>query len=232
MFNNFVSPSTVALAAVSPRRVDDDRRRVSARCLARSLAPPRSSRWRTCVSGPIRALADGARHHFILIMIFAPEGIIARLRATLTRKGALIECFYERISKWTAGILEKHNGRINRRRRGRRTMAQCQRRQPDQDRSARAAPGVVAVGRQGEVEGVQFYLDQVKARWVAARSNCDRGRRLQPRHRFGRNARRLVEQGNCHMLIGNLLATPDWRLPLRQGHRLRHTSFRSLLLTT
>src|SRR3984885_14927165 len=66
--------------------------------------------------------------------------------------------------------------------------------------------GVVASGGKEMVEGVQFYLDSVKSQ-VAGRkvelvieddaSNPDTA--LQ-------KARRLVEQGNCHMLIGNLLA--------------------------
>ncbi|MDB5603358.1 MAG: hypothetical protein JWP25_258 [Bradyrhizobium sp.] len=66
--------------------------------------------------------------------------------------------------------------------------------------------GVVASGGKEMVEGVQFYLDQVKNQ-IAGRkvelvieddaSNPDTA--LQ-------KARRLVEQGNCHMLIGNLLA--------------------------
>jgi len=66
--------------------------------------------------------------------------------------------------------------------------------------------GVVASGGKEMVEGVQFYLDQAKAE-IAGRkvelvieddaSNPDTA--LQ-------KARRLVEQGNCHMLIGDLLA--------------------------
>jgi branched-chain amino acid transport system substrate-binding protein len=66
--------------------------------------------------------------------------------------------------------------------------------------------GVVASGGKEMVEGVQFYLDQAKGE-IAGRkielvieddaSNPDTA--LQ-------KARRLVEQGNCHMLIGNLLA--------------------------
>src|SRR5260370_1538625 len=66
--------------------------------------------------------------------------------------------------------------------------------------------GVVASGGKEMVEGVQFSLDQVKG-VIAGRkvelvieddaSNPDTA--LQ-------KARRLVEQGNCHMLIGNLLA--------------------------
>ena len=66
--------------------------------------------------------------------------------------------------------------------------------------------GVVASGGKEIVEGVQFYLEQVKNE-IAGRkvelvieddaSNPDTA--LQ-------KARRLVEQGNCHMLIGNLLA--------------------------
>jgi branched-chain amino acid transport system substrate-binding protein len=66
--------------------------------------------------------------------------------------------------------------------------------------------GVVASGGKEMVEGVQFYLEQVKNE-IAGRkvelvieddaSNPDTA--LQ-------KARRLVEQGNCHMLIGNLLA--------------------------
>jgi len=66
--------------------------------------------------------------------------------------------------------------------------------------------GVVASGGKEMVEGVQFYLDQVKSEMggrkvelviEADASNPDTA--LQ-------KARRLVEQGNCHMLIGNLLA--------------------------
>ena len=66
--------------------------------------------------------------------------------------------------------------------------------------------GVVASGGKEMVEGVQFYLDQIKSE-IAGRkvelvieddaSNPDTA--LQ-------KARRLVEQGNCHFLIGNLLA--------------------------
>src|SRR6202049_3788951 len=66
--------------------------------------------------------------------------------------------------------------------------------------------GVVASGGKEMVEGVQFYLDSVNSQ-IAGRkvelvieddaSNPDTA--LQ-------KARRLVEQGNCHMLIGNLLA--------------------------
>ena len=66
--------------------------------------------------------------------------------------------------------------------------------------------GVVASGGKEMVEGVQFYLDQAKGE-IAGRkvelvieddaSNPDVA--LQ-------KARRLVEQGNCHMLIGDLLA--------------------------
>jgi branched-chain amino acid transport system substrate-binding protein len=66
--------------------------------------------------------------------------------------------------------------------------------------------GVVASGGKEMVEGVQFYLDSVKGE-IAGRkvelvieddaSNPDTA--LQ-------KARRLVEQGNCHMLIGDLLA--------------------------
>ena len=56
------------------------------------------------------------------------------------------------------------------------------------------------------VEGVQFYLDQVKGEMGGRKvelvieddaSNPDTA--LQ-------KARRLVEQGNCHMLMGDLLA--------------------------
>src|ERR1700726_337332 len=66
--------------------------------------------------------------------------------------------------------------------------------------------GVVASGGKEMVEGVQFYLDQVKNEMGGRKvelvieddaSNPDTA--LQ-------KARRLVEQGNCHMLIGNLLA--------------------------
>lgn len=66
--------------------------------------------------------------------------------------------------------------------------------------------GVVASGGREMVEGVQFYLDQVKSEMGGRKvdlmieddaSNPDTA--LQ-------KARRLVEQGNCHMLIGNLLA--------------------------
>jgi branched-chain amino acid transport system substrate-binding protein len=66
--------------------------------------------------------------------------------------------------------------------------------------------GVVASGGKEMVEGVQFYLDQVKSEMGGRKvelvieddaSNPDTA--LQ-------KARRLVEQGNCHMLIGNLLA--------------------------
>jgi branched-chain amino acid transport system substrate-binding protein len=66
--------------------------------------------------------------------------------------------------------------------------------------------GVVASGGKEMVEGVQFYLDQVKGEMAGRKvelvieddaSNPDTA--LQ-------KARRLVEQANCHMLIGNLLA--------------------------
>src|ERR1700709_1118724 len=66
--------------------------------------------------------------------------------------------------------------------------------------------GVVASGGKEMVEGVQFYLDQVKNEMAGRKvelvieddaSNPDTA--LQ-------KARRLVEQGNCHMLIGDLLA--------------------------
>jgi branched-chain amino acid transport system substrate-binding protein len=66
--------------------------------------------------------------------------------------------------------------------------------------------GVVASGGKEMVEGVQFYLESVNYQ-IAGRkvelaieddaSNPDTA--LQ-------KARRLVEQGNCHMLIGDLLA--------------------------
>src|SRR5260370_3011024 len=66
--------------------------------------------------------------------------------------------------------------------------------------------GVVAPGGREMVEGVQFYLGQVNNEMAGRKvelaieddaSNPDTA--LQ-------KARRLVEQGNCHMLIGNLLA--------------------------
>ncbi|MEA2793557.1 MAG: branched-chain amino acid transport system substrate-binding protein, partial [Bradyrhizobium sp.] len=66
--------------------------------------------------------------------------------------------------------------------------------------------GVVASGGKEMVEGVQFYLDQVKNEMGGRKvelvieddaSNPDTA--LQ-------KARRLVEQANCHMLIGDLLA--------------------------
>ncbi|MEA2908747.1 MAG: branched-chain amino acid transport system substrate-binding protein [Bradyrhizobium sp.] len=66
--------------------------------------------------------------------------------------------------------------------------------------------GVVASGGKEMVESVQFYLEQVKNQMGGRKvelaieddaSNPDTA--LQ-------KARRLVEQGNCHMLIGNLLA--------------------------
>ncbi len=66
--------------------------------------------------------------------------------------------------------------------------------------------GVVASGGKEMVEGVQFYLGQVNNEMAGRKvelaieddaSNPDTA--LQ-------KARRLVEQGNCHMLIGNLLA--------------------------
>jgi len=66
--------------------------------------------------------------------------------------------------------------------------------------------GVVASGGKEMVEGVQFYLEQVKGEMGGRKvelvieddaSNPDTA--LQ-------KARRLVEQGNCHMLIGDLLA--------------------------
>src|SRR6266852_3855888 len=66
--------------------------------------------------------------------------------------------------------------------------------------------GVVASGGKEMVEGDQFYLDQVKNEMGGRKvelvieddaSNPDTA--LQ-------KARRLVEQGNCHMLIGDLLA--------------------------
>ena len=66
--------------------------------------------------------------------------------------------------------------------------------------------GVVASGGKEMVESVQFYLDQVKSEMGGRKveliieddaSNPDTA--LQ-------KARRLVEQGNCHMLIGDLLA--------------------------
>src|ERR1700732_749786 len=68
--------------------------------------------------------------------------------------------------------------------------------------------GVVASGGKEMVESVQFFLEQVKNE-IAGRkvelvieddaSNPDTA--LQ-------KARRLVEQANCHMLIGDLVATP------------------------
>src|SRR3954454_4927940 len=66
--------------------------------------------------------------------------------------------------------------------------------------------GVVASGGKEMVEGVQFYLDQVKNEMGGRKvelvieddaSNPDTA--LQ-------KARRLVEQSNCHMLMGDLLA--------------------------
>ncbi|MDB5653986.1 MAG: hypothetical protein JWQ94_1599 [Tardiphaga sp.] len=66
--------------------------------------------------------------------------------------------------------------------------------------------GVVASGGKEMVEGVQFYLEQVnnemggrKVELVIEDDGSNPDTSLQ-------KARRLVEQGNCHMLIGNLLA--------------------------
>ena len=87
--------------------------------------------------------------------------------------------------------------------------------------------GVVASGGKEMVEGVQFYLDQVKG-VIAGRkvelvieddaSNPDTA--LQ-------KARRLVEQGNCHMLIGNLLANTGLAVATTSRAPAHRTSFRS-----
>ena len=92
--------------------------------------------------------------------------------------------------------------------------------------------GVVASGGKEMVEGVQFYFDQVKSEMAGRKvelvieddaSNPDTA--LQ-------KARRLVEQGNCHMLIGDLLANTGSRLPTTSRVPARHTSSRSLRPTT
>lgn len=66
--------------------------------------------------------------------------------------------------------------------------------------------GVVASGGKEMVEGVQFYLEQTnnemggrKIELVIEDDASNPDTALQ-------KARRLVEQGNCHLLIGNLLA--------------------------
>src|SRR3977135_3063073 len=66
--------------------------------------------------------------------------------------------------------------------------------------------GVVASGGKEMVEGVQFYLDQVKNEMGGRKVELvieDDASNPDPALQ---KARRLVEQGNCHMLIGNLLA--------------------------
>ena len=92
--------------------------------------------------------------------------------------------------------------------------------------------GVVASGGKEMVEGVQFYLDSAKGE-IAGRkvelvieddaSNPDTA--LQ-------KARRLVEQGNCHMLIGDLLANTGLAVANYVKGTARRISSRSSLPTT
>ena len=66
--------------------------------------------------------------------------------------------------------------------------------------------GVVASGGKEMVEGVQFYLDQVKGEMGGRKVELTVEDDASNPDTALQKARRLVEQGNCHMLIGNLLA--------------------------
>jgi len=84
MFNNFRQPCHGGAVEVGPGVFMMIAGSV-AHCRPRSSAPPRLSRWRTG-SSAYTTLAHGARHHLHLHHDLRPEGIIARLRAILTRK--------------------------------------------------------------------------------------------------------------------------------------------------
>src|SRR4030081_1963793 len=66
--------------------------------------------------------------------------------------------------------------------------------------------GVVASGGKEMVEGVQFYLEQVKNEMGGRKVELVLEEDASNPDTALQKARRLVEQGNCHMLIGNLLA--------------------------
>src|SRR3984957_20497915 len=66
--------------------------------------------------------------------------------------------------------------------------------------------GVVASGGKEMVEGVQFYLDQVKSEIAGRKVDLVIEDDASNPATALQTARRLVEQRNSHMLIGNLLA--------------------------
>jgi branched-chain amino acid transport system substrate-binding protein len=66
--------------------------------------------------------------------------------------------------------------------------------------------GVVASGGKEMVEGVQFYLGQVNNEMAGRKVELSIEDDASNPDTALQKARRLVEQGNCHMLIGNLLA--------------------------
>ena len=102
IFNNFVSPSTVALAQSVEGLLMVIVGGVgtlfgafvgaAAIILLENVVSAYTERWQM-VLGVM----------FVLIMIFAPEGIVGKLRAIAGAQGALIEMLSRRISRWTAG---------------------------------------------------------------------------------------------------------------------------------
>jgi branched-chain amino acid transport system substrate-binding protein len=66
--------------------------------------------------------------------------------------------------------------------------------------------GVVASGGKEMVEGVQFYLDQVKSEMGGRKVELTIEDDASNPDTALQKARRLVEQSNCHMLMGDLLA--------------------------
>ena len=207
MFNNFVSPSTVALAQ-------------SVEGLLMAIAGGVGTLFGAFVgAAAIIALENVVSAYterwqmvlgitFILIMIFAPEGIIGKAARHSDAQGALIECFHERsiemdrrqfLKTTTAALTAAGVG-----------VAPW--------RSAQAQAGPIKIGLLAPLTGVVASGGgDGRGRAVLSRAGQERDRRPQGRDSSSRTTPRTPtppcrrraawsSRPMCHFLIGNLLA--------------------------
>ena len=163
------------LVAIGRRAADGDRRRRRHAVRLATSAPPSSSLLEQRVSAYTERWLMVLGAMFVLIMIFAPEGVVGkagrwrrdRLEA---RMGASVE---GRVESWIAGdFLKHHVGRRSGRRHRRHAGRRCAPRPEGRSRSASCAPltGVLASGGKEMVDGFTTVLGAARRGSPAARS--------------------------------------------------------------
>ena len=208
MFNNFVSPSTVALAqsvegvlmmiAGGVGTLFGAFVGAAAIIALENVVSAYTERWQMVLGIT-----------FVLIMIFAPEGIIGKLRAMLVAQGALNHnAFTKGHRHGPQAISEDHHGHRCSRRRRRSHLGAPRRRRRARSRSAcwRRSPASSPPAARKWSRACNSISIRSRARSAAARSNSSSRTTRRIPDTALQKARRLVEQGNCHLLIGDLLA--------------------------